>query len=69
MNLHHFNAAILVGWLMVLAGGMWINPGAGLVAAGLLLLVLTLFAARIAGGLYEPPSRGDELPAAEGEGA
>lgn len=52
MNANHFNAAILVGWVLVLAGGMWIHPGAGLAVGGLLLIVLTLVAVRLGGGLY-----------------
>jgi hypothetical protein len=54
MNLAVFNACLLIGWLLVLAGGVWLNPGAGLAVAGLLLIVLTLLSARIAGGLVVP---------------
>lgn len=52
MNASHFNLAMLVGWLLVLVGGMWIHPAAGLAAGGLLLIVLTLVAVRLGGGLF-----------------
>lgn len=51
MDLRIFNAAMLVGWLLVLAGGVLINPGIGILCAGLLLIVLALLVSRI-GGLY-----------------
>ena len=54
MSANVFNLCIAAGWLLVLAGGCWLNPAAGLVGAGLLLIVLVLLAARIAGGLYLP---------------
>lgn len=52
MNLHIFNAALLVGWLMVLGGSMLIHVGAGLVVGGLLLLILVFISVRLAGGVY-----------------
>jgi len=61
-----FNACLLLGWLLVLAGGVALNVGAGLAAAGVLLIVLALLSARLAGGLYvadQPPTQ------REGEGA
>lgn len=57
MNAHVFNACLLVGWLLVLAGGVLLNVGAGLAAAGLLLIVLSFLASRIAGGIYLPNKR------------
>lgn len=52
MNLHIFNAALLVGWLMVLGGAMFVHVGYGLVVGGLLLLVLVFISLRLAGGVY-----------------
>ena len=60
MSARAFNACLLVGWLLVLVGGVIINTGTGLAIAGLLLIGLALLSARIAGGVYMPP---------EGEGA
>ena len=53
MNLLTFNIALLLGWLLASAGGIWLNVGAGLLLAGLLLIALTLFSARRF-GLYLP---------------
>lgn len=52
MHVHVFNACLLVGWLLVLAGGVLINVGAGLAVAGGLLIALAMIAARLAGGMY-----------------
>lgn len=52
MNVKLFNVCLLLGWLMVLAGGVVIHPGWGLAIAGALLLVLTLASAYLA-GLHE----------------
>ena len=49
MNIKIFNVALLIGWLMVLAGGVVINPGWGVALSGALLLVLTMASAYIAG--------------------
>lgn len=49
MNIKTFNVCLLLGWLMVLAGGVVIHPGWGLAIAGALLIFLTLAAAYIAG--------------------
>ena len=49
MNIKIFNACLLLGWLMVLAGGVAINPGWGVALSGALLLALTLSSAYIAG--------------------
>lgn len=62
MNARHFNLAMCVGWLFVLVGGVCIHWPAGLVAAGLLLIGLTLLAVRLGGGLYlARPDRADEV--------
>ena len=53
MNIHVFNAALLIGWLLVLAGGVLLNVGAGLVAAGVLLILLVFVGVRL-GGLNGP---------------
>lgn len=56
MNIKIFNACLLTGWLLVLAGGLWLDPGLGLVASGLLLIVLVLIVSRLAGIYAEPQS-------------
>lgn len=63
MNAKLFNVCLLVGWLMVLAGGVVIHPGWGIAIAGALLLVLSLSSAYL-GGLYLPQKPGS----ASGEG-
>lgn len=52
MNIKLFNLCLLLGWLMVLAGGVIIHPGWGVAVAGGLLLVLNLASAYLA-GLYD----------------
>lgn len=59
MSLKAFNVAILLGWLLVLVGGCILNPGAGLVGGGVLLIGLTLVLARL-GGLYTAPAKTEE---------
>ncbi|MGO4154350.1 hypothetical protein [Cupriavidus sp. YAF13] len=49
MNARLFNVCLLLGWLLVLAGGCLLNAGAGLIFAGLLMLALVLIVARMAG--------------------
>lgn len=61
MNLRIFNVCLLLGWLMVLAGGIAIHPGWGLAIAGALLIVLTLAAAYLAG--WEQAKPGDDKAA------
>ena len=56
MNIHIFNACLLIGWLLVLVGGVLVSPGIGLACAGLLLLVLAFISARL-GGLYSPDAK------------
>lgn len=53
MNVRVFNVCLLLGWILVLVGGIVIHPGWGLAVAGALLIGLTLAAAYIAG--WEPP--------------
>lgn len=54
MHAYVFNACLLIGWLLALAGGVLVNLGVGLAAGGLLLIALVLLSARMAGGLYMP---------------
>jgi hypothetical protein len=58
VNITVFNLSILLGWLMFLAGSVMFNVSGGLVASGLLLLVLVL---RVAGatGVYQA-GKGEE---------
>jgi hypothetical protein len=60
MHIHAFNAGLLIGWLLVLAGGLVLSPGLGLAVSGLLLIVLVLLSAKIAGGLYVPEPKRQE---------
>ena len=39
MSLTTFNAALLVGWLLILVGGVTYNLSAGLIFAGLILFI------------------------------
>jgi hypothetical protein len=59
MNAHIFNICLLVGWLLTLAGGVYMNVGAGLVGGGVLLLVVVFAVARMA-GVYMPAAKTDE---------
>lgn len=52
MDVKIFNLCLLLGWLMVLAGGVVIHPGWGVAIAGALLLLLTLASAYLS-GLHE----------------
>ncbi|HUX23216.1 MAG TPA: hypothetical protein VMV87_01240 [Burkholderiales bacterium] len=56
MNALVFNACLLIGWLMALAGGCLVNPAYGLLGGGLLLLLLTILMARM-GGIYQPRAK------------
>ena len=60
MHIHAFNGGLLIGWLLVLAGGLVLNPGLGLAVGGLLLIGLVLVSARIAGGIYVPEPKRQE---------
>ena len=59
MSIYAFNAGLLIGWLLVLAGGLLISPGWGLGVAGALLIALVLLSVRVAGGLYVPPPKAE----------
>lgn len=48
MHRHVYNACVLLGWALVSVGAGMVYLPAGLIAAGALLLVLTLFGARLA---------------------
>jgi hypothetical protein len=56
MNVHLFNLTLLLGWLLVLVGGVIINVGAGLAAGGLLLILLVFAVFRIS-GIYVPNAK------------
>ena len=56
MNVSVYNAALLIGWLLVTLGGLLISPGAGLIGGGLLLLALVFAVARLA-GVYQPTEK------------
>lgn len=53
MNILVFNLCLLLGWLLVLVGGILIHPGWGLAVAGAVLLFLT-FAGAYFAGLFAP---------------
>jgi membrane protein implicated in regulation of membrane protease activity len=53
MNIKIFNLCMLIGWLLVLAGGVMISPGWGIAVAGGLMLFLSLVSAYI-GGIHVP---------------
>ncbi|WP_175816736.1 hypothetical protein [Burkholderia diffusa] len=59
MDIKIFNVCLLLGWLMVLAGGIVINPGWGIAIAGGLLVLLTLIAAYLAGWAQPSPTEPD----------
>lgn len=60
MNPRLFNVCLLIGWLMVLAGGIVIHPGWGIAIGGALLIVLTMAAAYLAGWDLPKPADGDK---------
>ena len=45
MNIHVFNGCLLVAWFLLTLGGILMNPAAGLLIAGVALIVLTAFVA------------------------
>ena len=53
MNVYVYNAALVVGWLLVLVGAMLVHGAAGLMVGGFLLLILVFVTVRL-GGLYAP---------------
>ncbi|WP_175865563.1 hypothetical protein [Burkholderia cepacia] len=59
MDVKIFNVCLLLGWLMVLAGCIVVNPGWGIAIAGALLLLLTLLAAYLAGWAQSGPPESD----------
>lgn len=59
MNILIFNIGLLLGWLMVLAGGVMLHLAGGIAAAGVLLLVLVFLSVRLAGGLYAAPPKSE----------
>ena len=61
MNLKLFNICLLVGWLMILAGGVVIHPGWGIAIAGAVLFVTTVLMGYVFGVRAETPAprRGD----------
>lgn len=59
MDVRIFNLCLLVGWAMFLAGGVVLNPGWGILAAGALLLVLTIAGAVFFGVRGPKPKNGE----------
>lgn len=59
MDIKHFNVCMLLGWLMLLAGGVLIHPGWGLAVAGAVLMAGSALTAYL-GGVYaaEKPADG-----------
>ena len=53
MDLRVLNVCLLLGWLMVTAGGVLAHPGWGIAIGGLTLIVLTIVMA-IMGGVFQP---------------
>lgn len=51
-----FNLCMLLGWLMVLAGGYMLSPAWGILGAGALLVAFTFVWALLA-GVHGPSSR------------
>lgn len=49
MNIKLFNICLLVGWLMILAGGVVIHPGWGIAIAGAVLFLATIVMAYVFG--------------------
>lgn len=49
MNLKTYNLCLLIGWLLITAGGVILSPGWGLVASGSVMLAVTLFSGLMAG--------------------
>lgn len=59
MNPFVFNACILIGWLMVLVGSCMASISIGLFFSGLLMVVLVLIVAHVA-GVFAPRRGGDD---------
>lgn len=60
MHIKVFNLCLLLGWILVLVGGIVIHPGWGIAIAGALLLVLTLATAYLAGIQAPKPGEAGE---------
>lgn len=45
MNIKLLNIYLLVAWLLITAGGIMLNTGAGMVASGVVLAMLVIFLA------------------------
>jgi len=65
MSLVTFNVCIALGWLMVVIGGALVHPALGLTCGGLLLLLLTFVALRLAGGLQSGQATSMQTPATD----
>lgn len=63
MNIKVFNVCLLLGWAMILAGGVIVSPGWGIAVAGAVLFVGTGVAAYVFG--FQAPKQPDAAPAAE----
>lgn len=59
MSIKVFNLCLLIGWLMILAGGVLIHPGWGIAIAGVVLFVGTLAGAYL-GGVFAPAAKPDQ---------
>jgi len=60
MNPLVFNVCILLGWVLVLAGGCMLSVPLAFIASGLLMLVLVLVVARAAGVFAPRRAKGDD---------
>ena len=69
MDIRIFNVCMLVGWLMLLAGGVVIHPGWGIAIAGAVLLVGTFVAAYLAGLRDTPAAKPKRQDGAQPESA
>lgn len=59
MSVKLFNVCLLIGWLMILAGGVLVHPGWGVAIAGAVLFVGTGVAAYVF-GFERPKTQGDD---------
>lgn len=65
MNIKLWNVCMLLGWLMLLAGGVVIHPGWGIAIAGAVLLVGTAVAGYVFGIVSPESTKPDAAAAAE----
>lgn len=56
MDIKIFNVCMLLGWLLLLAGGVIVHPGWGLAVAGLVLMASCALMVCL-GGVYAPPAK------------